>query len=150
MSIWSAYQRGNPHLGFVHKDYEMKHGRAAATNHKDLLPNVKDGRERQARRFRDVVRQLIADAGGIENCSEVKLGLVRRLAAATVLSEDLEGQAINGEPVSISEFCQLASTSVRLATRIGIERVARDVGSSLGDLLRRDFEHQQREKNHAD
>jgi hypothetical protein len=24
MSIWSAYQRGNPHLGFVHKDYEMR------------------------------------------------------------------------------------------------------------------------------
>jgi hypothetical protein len=66
------------------------------------------------------------------------------------LSEDLEGRAVNGDPVNIGEFCQLASTTVRIATRLGIERVARDVGSSLGDLLRRDFEQQQREKNHAD
>jgi hypothetical protein len=129
---------------------KAKHGRAAATNHRDLLPNVRDGREVQARRFRDLVRAFIADAGGIENCSEVKLGLLRRLAAATVLSEDLEGRAVNGDPVNIGEFCQLASTTVRIATRLGIERVARDVGSSLGDLLRRDFEQQQREKNHAD
>jgi hypothetical protein len=115
---------------------KAKHGRSAATNHRDLLPHVADGRRAQARRFRDLVRSMIADAGGIENCSEVKLGLARRLAAATVLSEEIEGKVVNGEAISIADFCQLASTTVRLATRLGVERVPRDVSMSLADILR--------------
>jgi hypothetical protein len=113
-----------------------KFGRSKATNHRDLLPHIADGRQAEARRFRDCVRALIQDAGGIENCSEVRLGLIRRLAAATVLSEDIEAKAVNGEPIDISTFCQLASTTVRLAQRLGIERVPRDVSPSLADILR--------------
>jgi hypothetical protein len=113
-----------------------KNGRSKATNHRDLLPRIADGRATQARRFRDLVRAFIADAGGIEACSEVKLGLARRLAAATVLSEELEIKAVNGEPVDIGTFCQLASTTVRLSQRLGVERVARDIGPSLSDILR--------------
>jgi len=126
------------------------HGRAFLSNHHDLLPDVKDGRHAQARRFRDLVRQLVADAGGIENVSEVKIGLIRRLAAATVLSEEFESRAINGEAVSITEFCQLASTTVRLATRLGIERRMRDVSTTLGEMLRQDHEQRQREKQDVD
>jgi hypothetical protein len=113
-----------------------KHGRSRATNHRDLLPYVKDGRLTEARRFRDLVRSMISDSGGVENCTEVRLGLIRRLAAATVMSEELEGQAINGEPVDIGTFCQLASTTVRLAQRLGIERVPKDITPSLTDILR--------------
>src|SRR5262249_12707606 len=59
---------------------KAKNGRSRVTNHRDLLPHIADGRQTQARRFRDLVRAFISDAGGIENCSEVKLGLARRLA----------------------------------------------------------------------
>ena len=121
---------------------KAKHGRSAATNHRDLLPHVQDGRQKQARRFRDLVRSMISDAGGIEGCTEIRLGLIRRLAAATVLSEEIEGKAVNGEAVDIGTFCQLASTTVRLAQRLGIERIPRDVGETLGDLLRRDHRNQ--------
>jgi hypothetical protein len=114
---------------------KAKHGRSRATNHRDLLPHISDGRLTQARRFRDLVRALISDAGGFDNCSEVRLGLIRRLAAATVLSEDIEAKAVNGEPVDIGQFCQLASTTVRLAQRLGVERVARDVGPTLQQYL---------------
>jgi len=113
-----------------------KNGRSRVTNHRDLLPHIADGRQTQARRFRDLVRAFISDAGGIENCSEVKLGLARRLAAATVLSEDIEAKAVNGEPIDVGTFCQLASTTVRLATRLGVERVARDCGPTLADIIR--------------
>ena len=112
-----------------------KNGRSRATNHRDLLPKIKDGRATQARRFRDLVRAFISDAGGIENCSEVRLGLLRRLAAATVLSEEIEAKAVNGEPVDINQFCTLASTTVRLAQRLGLERVPRDTGVTLADYL---------------
>jgi hypothetical protein len=106
------------------------HGRAKVTNHLDLLPQIRDGRQMQARRFRDLVRAFISDAGGFDNLSEVKLGLLRRLASATVLAEDLETRAINGEVVDITTFCQLASTVVRLSSRCGVERVPRDVTST--------------------
>jgi hypothetical protein len=57
--------------------------RARVTNHKDLLPGL-DGRSATARRFRDLVNAFIADMGGLDHCSEIKLGLLRRLAATTV------------------------------------------------------------------
>jgi hypothetical protein len=95
---------------------KAKHGRSAATNHRDLLPHIADGRQAQARRFRDLVRSMITDAGGISNCTEIRLGLIRRLAAATVLSEELEGKAVNGEAVDIT--------------------TPRDVSPSLADILR--------------
>jgi hypothetical protein len=118
---------------------KAKFGRSKATNHKDLLPHIADGRQAQARRFRDLVRSMISDAGGVENCTEVRLGLIRRLAAATVLSEEIEGKAVNGEVIDLGAFCQLASTTVRLATRLGIERVPRNVGPSLSDVIRQDW-----------
>jgi hypothetical protein len=123
-----------------------KNGRSRLTNHRDLLPYIADGRLTQARRFRDLVRALISDAGGVDNCSEVKLGLIRRLAALTVMSEEAETRVINGEGVDIAAFCQLASTTVRVAQRLGVERVAREIGPTLGDLLREDLRQREREQ----
>jgi hypothetical protein len=88
--------------------------RSAVTNHKDLLPGL-DGRSATARRFRDLVNAFVADMGGLDRCSEIKLGLVRRLAATTL--------------------CTLASTTVRLSQRLGLERRARNVTPSLGQYL---------------
>ena len=48
--------------------------RSAVTNHKDLLPGL-DGRSATARRFRDLVNAFVADMGGLDHCSEIKLGL---------------------------------------------------------------------------
>jgi len=45
-----------------------------------------------------------------------------------------------GEAVDVSTLCTLASTTVRLSQRLGLERVARDVGPTLNDIMR---EHQQ-------
>jgi hypothetical protein len=104
----------------------MASTRARLTNHRDLLPGL-DGRSPGARRFRDLVNAYVADMGGRDNCSEVKLGLLRRLAATTVLAEAMEAKAVNGETVDVSTFCNLASTTVRLAQRVGIERVPKDV-----------------------
>src|SRR4051812_40609055 len=60
--------------------------RSAVSNQKELLPGL-DGRSASARRFRDLVLGFVSDAGGIENISEVRLGLIRRLAAVTVQIE---------------------------------------------------------------
>jgi hypothetical protein len=94
-----------------------------------------DGRSSAARRFRDLVGAYIADMGGLELCSEVKLGLLRRLAAIVVRAEMLEARMMNGEDVSVSELCSLASTAVRLSSRLGLERVAKDVAPTLAEYI---------------
>jgi hypothetical protein len=116
-------------------------GRSRVTNHKDLLPEL-DGRTSAARRFRDLVGAYIVDMGGADQCSDIKLGLLRRLAAVTVQAEVLEAKMINGEHVDIGILCTLASTTVRLSQRLGFERIARNVGPTLADAIRADWERQ--------
>jgi hypothetical protein len=123
-----------------------KEARARVTNHADLLPNL-DGRSAAARRFRDSVSAFVADMGGLDQCSEIKLGLLRRLAAITVQAELLEAQMVNGKPVDVATLCTLSSTVMRLSSRLGLERVPRDVsGPSLGDMLRADLDKNRRRR----
>ncbi|HEY7194900.1 MAG TPA: hypothetical protein VH439_14255 [Gemmatimonadales bacterium] len=108
--------------------------RSAVTNHKDLLPGL-DGRRAEARRFRDLVLSFISDMGGLDQVSEIKLGLLRRLAAATVQAELLEARMVNGEQVDILTLCTLASTTVRIASRLGLERQAKNVTPTVRDYV---------------
>jgi hypothetical protein len=123
-----------------------KVARSRVTNHQDLLPGL-DGRSSAARRFRDLVLAYLADMGGLDQCSEIKLGLLRRLAATTVQAELLEAQMVNGKPVDVATLCTLSSTVMRLSSRLGLERVPRDVsGPSLGDMLRADLDKNRRRR----
>ncbi len=108
--------------------------RSRITNHADLLPDVK-GNSAAARRFRDLVRSYIVDQGGLDRCAEVKLGLLRRLAALTVQAEQLEAAQLNGDDVDIAKLCNLDSTILRLSSRLGLERRAKPV-KTLDDHLR--------------
>src|SRR6476659_11056439 len=108
--------------------------RSAVTNHKDLLPGL-DGRTATARRFRALVNAFVADMGGLDHCSEIRLGLVRRLAATTVQAEMLEARMVNGDAIDIATLCTLASTTVRLSQRLGLERRQRNVTPSVGQYL---------------
>src|SRR5438094_117339 len=80
-----------------------------------------------ARRLKDITSSILADQGGADQCSESRLQLVRRFAAAAVLAEQMESRLANGEQIDIQEHALLCSTLTRLAQRIGIERRARDV-----------------------
>ena len=73
--------------------------------------------------------------GGLDCCSEIRLGLLRRLASTTVQAEMLEARMVNGEAIDIATLCTLASTTVRLSQRLGLERRARNVTPSLGQYL---------------
>ena len=89
-----------------------------------------------ARRYRDLVAQIAIDQGGADRCSEVRMQLIRRFASGAVLAEELEARLARGEAVDIAEHALLSSTLVRLAQRIGINRVAKDLTPSLDDYLR--------------
>jgi hypothetical protein len=110
--------------------------RSRISNGKEILPGI-DQRLAIARRYRDLVAQIVSDQGGVDRCSETRMQLIRRFASGAVLAEALEARLARGENVDISEYALLSSTLVRLANRIGIERVARDISPTLSDILRR-------------
>jgi hypothetical protein len=115
------------------------HGRSRITNGNGvLLPDI-DGRSCIARRYRDVVSAILIDQGGADRCPESRTQLIRRFAAAAVLAEQLEARLANGEAIDIAEHATLSSTLVRLAQRIGIDRVAGDI-TTFGQLMAADIE----------
>ena len=114
----------------------LRHGRSRITNGGDILPYV-DGRSTIARRYRDIASQLAVDQGGADRLSEARLQLIRRFAACACIAEQLEAALARGEQIDISEHAQLCSSLVRIASRIGIDRISREVAPSLNEYLRR-------------
>jgi hypothetical protein len=95
-----------------------------------------DGRSLVARRYRDIMCAVASDQGGCERLSEARLQLIRRFSAASVLAEQIEGRLARGEKIDIQEYSLVVSTMVRVAQRIGIDRVPRDVAPSLAEYLK--------------
>ena len=58
---------------------EPQKARSRVSNHANLLPAIVDGRSAPARRFRYLVNAFVADMGGLDRCSEIKIGLMRRV-----------------------------------------------------------------------
>jgi hypothetical protein len=52
------------------------------------------------------------------------------------LAEQMEARLANGAEIDIAQHALLCSTLVRVAQRIGINRIPKDVVPSLSDLLR--------------
>lgn len=108
--------------------------RSRVSNHRDLLPNV-DGRSIQARRYRDILASVCTDQGGIDRMSEVRLQLARRYAACCVLAEQMEADLVNGRQINLDEYSVLVSASVRVAQRIGVVRVPKDVTPDIKSYI---------------
>jgi hypothetical protein len=106
--------------------------KSKVSNGKNLLPGV-DMRSEIGRRYRDIVQAILIDQGGADQCSESRKHLIRRFSAAAVLAEQLEARLVGGEQIDIQEHATLSSTLVRLAQRIGVERIPRDVMLPLRD-----------------
>ena len=100
--------------------------RSRVSNGRDILPGV-DQRRPEARRYRDITAQIVADQGGADRLSEARLQLIRRYAGKCVLAEKIEARIVSGEAVDVGEYAQLTSTLTRVASRIGIGRQAKVV-----------------------
>lgn len=116
-----------------------RQARSRLSNRVAKLMDV-DGRSAVARRFRDLTADVIQDQGGVDRCSTVRLALIRRFAGLATLAETLEARLVAGHKVDVVEATQLASTLVRLASRIGLDRRAKsvpDLDSYLAQSRRR-------------
>jgi len=104
---------------------------------KALFSGEIDGRGLWARRYRDAVASLCADAGGVAGLSELRLALIRRCAALIVESERMEGELASGKPVDLDLMARTAGHLRRIAETLGIDRVQRDVTPSLETIAAR-------------
>jgi hypothetical protein len=110
------------------------YGRTRLTNGGDVLPNI-DQRTAVARRYRDIISNLLSDQGGMEACAEVRLQLIRRFAECCVLAEQMAARYAEGEQINVAEHAQLTSSMVRVAQRIGINRRSKNVTPTVKDYL---------------
>jgi hypothetical protein len=111
--------------------------RSRVTNGKSLFVEF-DGRGPWTRRFRDVLGQIVSDLGGADLLSEGQRQLARRCATISIACERMEGEAAAGHDIDLDQYGTLTDRLGRCFQRLGLKRQARDVGPSLGDLLRRD------------
>jgi hypothetical protein len=67
--------------------------------------------------------------------SEAKLQLARRFAGLAVQLEALESRLANGEAINVVEYTTLTSSLVRVVSRFGLERHAKDITPSLAQII---------------
>src|SRR5262249_11091652 len=101
------------------------------------LSNV-DGRLRVMRRVKAISRAVVNDRGGIALCSEVQKQMIARFSAVAVLAENIEAELVLGGVVDIERHAVLVSSLRRLASRIGIDRVPKEV-AGLSDYLQQKY-----------
>ena len=65
----------------------------------------------------------------------MRLQPLRRFAASCVLAEQLEASVAAGNQIDINEHAVLVSSLVRVANRIGIDRIPKNVTPSLKEYL---------------
>ena len=92
-----------------------------------LTRNALDGRTKARKQFDAIARGIAVDRGGEDQLSTVQRHLVEAFAGAAVHMHDLNARLLLGESIDIVAHSQAISTMVRIASRIGIERVPKDV-----------------------
>jgi hypothetical protein len=98
---------------------------------RDLL----DGRTNAAKFFDRICVDIEADLGGRDRLSTIELGLVEAFAGAHVMLSNLNTRLALGEPIDLGEHSQAVSAMVKVASRLGLQRRAKDIGPTLSEYL---------------
>jgi hypothetical protein len=128
-----------------------KSGRSRITNGKAFVLGT-DGRNPWIRRCKDIAAAHTSDLGGESAISEAQRSLIRRISILTVQSEMLESKFAqahgDASAKDLDLYIRASGNLRRLLQTIGLERRARDVGPSLGDLIKLDQERQRQQLAH--
>ena len=106
-----------------------------------------DGRTSAAKAFDKLVSDIEADLGGRDQLSTIQLALIEAFAGAAVTLQHLNTRLALGQEIDLGQYAQTVSAMVRVASRLGLQRRARDLTPSLSDLLREDEARQQAAAN---
>jgi hypothetical protein len=91
------------------------------------------------RRFRDLIGMHTSDLGGEDACSAAELSIVRRAALLTLELEVLESKFEEDGRAStkqLDSYQRAANSLRRLLQTLGLQRRAKDVTPTLGQILR--------------
>jgi hypothetical protein len=86
-----------------------------------------DQRTRAAKQFDAIARGITADLGGKDNLTTVQRLLIEALAGTALTLNDINARALRGESIDLPAYAQAVTTLVRVATRLGTKRVAREI-----------------------
>jgi hypothetical protein len=100
-------------LGRPLSDAVPSRQRSRLTNNSTLALGT-DGRTATARRFRDLITNLISEHGGEAALSTVQLGAIRQAAAINLHLERLQAAIVRGEVVDADALIRLSSESRRI------------------------------------
>jgi hypothetical protein len=132
----TATIRGSTGGNRVRSKVIRKDQRSAVTNGTRLFV-IRPGDNKWARRFRDILNEVISDLGGADRLSEGQRQLARRCATISLACERLEGDIAAGREVDVLLYGVLTDRLGRAFQRLGLKRQARDVTPRLSDILRR-------------
>jgi len=94
-----------------------------------------DKRTSAAAEFDAIAKAIAQDLGGEENLSTVSKHLVEAFAGCAIHVGHINALLALGQQVDVIEHSQVISTMVRVASRIGVHRIARDVTPTLAEYL---------------
>jgi hypothetical protein len=115
--------------------------RSSITNGSKLLAGI-DGRSAWVRRCKDVIAAHLSD---IPDPTMAERSLIRRAAVLTTELERLEATfATAGEanPEALDLYGRTSGNLRRLLEAVGLQRRAREVGPTLADIIKEDWERQ--------
>jgi hypothetical protein len=101
--------------------------RSRVSNGSSLFLETVDQRSAEARRFRDILGEIVGDLGGADRLSEGQRQMARRCALLSTECERMEAKAVAGEEIDLDVFGQLTDRLGRAFQRLGLKRVKRDV-----------------------
>jgi hypothetical protein len=86
-----------------------------------------DGRTNAAKIFDRWVDRIETDLGGRDHLSSIEHALKEAFVGAYVILNNLNTRLLLGQQIDFSEHAQAVSAMVKVATRLGVKRIARDV-----------------------
>ena len=95
-----------------------------------------DHRTKAAQEFDAIASAIAQDLGGEDRLSTVQKHLVEAFAGCAIHVSHMNAQLLLGLQVDILTHSNAISTMVRVAQRIGVQRIASDVTPTLADIAR--------------
>lgn len=115
-----------------------KHGRPNGHRAARMLTRSElDGRTNVAKQFDAIASGIAEDLGGENQLSTVQKHLIEAFAGCAVVLSDINTRAMTGvEAIDLLAYSTAVSTLVRVANKIGLRRIPKDVTPSLAEILR--------------
>jgi hypothetical protein len=101
-----------------------------------------DRRTNAYRAFDSIARSIANDLGGEDQLTAIQRHLIEGFAGVAVTVQDLNARKAMGEAIDVAKLSVAVSSMVRIATRLGVNRVAKEIVDPLAYAAQRDAERE--------